>query len=290
MSKFLPLSILTGLVITALIFLEQGDVVAAAFALTFSGGVLTTYLITKFLLIPRFKSRGLVGADLNKFDKPQVPEMGGIGVMFGFAFAIMVALAAYRVFDFPLNLTAVLAVFATVVIVGVIGILDDLVGWRKGIEQWQHALLPIFAALPLMVLPDVVNTTVLTLPVIGPVNFGILYSLLIVPIAITGASNAVNMLAGFNGLEAGMGLIISFTLLIIGVLLPVEYPGKIETIILMAAMLGALLAFLHFNWFPAKIFGGDSLTLMIGAVIAAVAIVGNLEKVALMLFALYFIE
>src|SRR3989344_2199038 len=156
MSKFLPLSILTGLVITALIFLEQGDVVAAAFALTFSGGVLTTYLITKFLLIPRFRARGLVGADLNKFDKPQVPEMGGIGVMFGFAFAIMTALAAYRIFNFDLNITAVLAAFATVVIVGVIGILDDLVGWRKGIEQWQHALFPIFAALPLLGLPDFV--------------------------------------------------------------------------------------------------------------------------------------
>ena len=192
--------------------------------------------------------------------------------------------------DFTLNLTAVLAAFSTVFIVGVIGILDDLVGWKKGIEQWQHALFPIFAALPLMVLPDTINTTVLTLPFFGPVNFGILYSVLVVPIAITGASNAVNMLAGFNGLEAGMGTMITGTLLLVGVLLPADYPGKTETIILMAAMFGALLAFLHFNWFPAKIFGGDSLTLMIGASIAAVAIVGNLEKIAMLLFALYFIE
>jgi UDP-N-acetylglucosamine--dolichyl-phosphate N-acetylglucosaminephosphotransferase len=87
-----------------------------------------------------------------------------------------------------------------------------------------------------------------------------------------------------------MGALITFVILIIGVLLPIDYAGKTETIILMAAMFGALLAFLHFNWFPAKIFGGDSLTLMIGASIAAVAIVGNLEKIALLLFALYFIE
>ena len=289
MSKFLPISILTGLVITGLIFAGQGDVFAASFALTFSLGALATWAITKFL-IARFRGRDLTGIDMNKFDKPKIPEMGGIGVMFGFVFAIMAALAAYRVFNFELNITAVLAAFATVIIVAVIGILDDLVGWRKGIEQWQHALLPIFAALPLMVLPDTINQTILTLPFLGSINFGILYSLLIVPIAITGASNAVNMLAGFNGLEAGLGALITSTILLVGVLLPSDYPGKIETILLMAAMLGALLAFLHFNWFPAKIFGGDSLTLMIGASIAAVAIVGNLEKIALLLFAIYFVE
>ena len=290
MARFLYLSIAVGILITALIFAYSSDVFAAVFTLTFSAAAAATYLIIKFLLIPRFTQRGLTGTDMNKYDKPQIPEMGGIGVLFGFAFAVLVALALFRVFDFPLNLTAVLAVFATVAIVGVIGVLDDLVGWKKGIEQWQHALLPIFAALPLMVLPNTINTTMLTLPFIGPVEFGILYSLLVVPIAITGASNAVNMLAGFNGLEAGMGLIISFTLLIIGVLLPMDYPGKTETIIITAGMVGALLAFLHFNWFPAKIFGGDSLTLMIGAAVASVAIVGNLEKVSMLLFGLYFLE
>ena len=290
MSRFLPLSILVLVITTVLIFITQNELFAATFAATFAGGVLSAYIVTKFILIPRFRTRGLIGVDMNKLEKPEVPEMGGIGVMFGFAFAIMVALAAYRMLDFTLNLTAVLAAFSTVFIVGVIGILDDLVGWKKGIEQWQHALFPIFAALPLMVLPDTINTTVLTLPFFGPVNFGILYSVLVVPIAITGASNAVNMLAGFNGLEAGMGTMITGTLLLVGVLLPADYPGKTETIILMAAMFGALLAFLHFNWFPAKIFGGDSLTLMIGASIAAVAIVGNLEKIAMLLFALYFIE
>src|SRR3989338_1607885 len=289
MSRFLPLSILVLVITTVLIFITQNELFAATFAATFAGGVLSAYIVTKFILIPRFRTRGLIGVDMNKLEKPEVPEMGGIGVMFGFAFAIMVALAAYRMLDFTLNLTAVLAAFSTVFIVGVIGILDDLVGWKKGIEQWQHALFPIFAALPLMVLPDTINTTVLTLPFFGPVNFGILYSLLVVPIAITGASNAVNMLAGFNGLEAGIGSLIAATF--IAIALFKEDPSRtLEVVLLMAALLGSLLAFLRFNWFPAKVFPGDSLTLMMGAAFAAAAIVGNIEKIGLGLFALYFVE
>ena len=249
-----------------------------------------TAIVTPFL-IKRFKERGLTGIDMNKYSKPKVPEMGGIAVLFGFAFSVMVALGAYGFLGFnSLNLTALLAAFSTVLIVGLIGVFDDLIGWKKGIEQWQHALVPVFAALPLMVLPESIGFTELTIPFIGPVAFGTLYPLVIVPLAITGASNAANMLAGYNGLEAGMGSIISFTILAIVFFLPLDHAGKFEVMILMAGMLGALLSFLRFNWFPAKIFGGDSLTLMIGASIAAVAIIGNIEKIAMLLFAIYFAE
>ncbi|MBI2597963.1 MAG: hypothetical protein HYW50_02090 [Candidatus Diapherotrites archaeon] len=228
---------------------------------------------------------------MNKFEKPAVAELGGIGVLFGFIFGIMIALGVDSfIGSRAINLTPILAAFSTVMIIGIIGIFDDIIGWKNGISKWQHALVPLFAALPLMVLPQSIGVTELTFPLIGVVPFGILYPLIVVPIAITGASNAVNMLGGFNGLEAGIGIIISVTVLVIMFFLPVDHSGRLEVIILLSSMVGALLAFLKFNWFPARVFGGDSLTLMIGALIAAVSIIGNVEKIGLMLFSIYFVE
>jgi len=49
--------------------------------------------------------------------------------------------------------------------------------------------------------------TTMAIPLIGKVHFGIFYPLLLIPIGMAGASNAINLLAGFNGLEAGMGIV-----------------------------------------------------------------------------------
>ncbi len=261
--------------------------------ISFIASFFVTYISVPFF-IRRMAARSLVGVDMNKLDKPKIPELGGIGVLFGFIFGAMMALGVDSFFsgvgNSLINLTPFLAAFSTVMIVGLIGIFDDIIGWKNGIAKWQHALLPLFAALPLMVLPQSIGFTDLTLPLIGSITFGILYTLIIVPIAITGASNAVNMLAGLNGLEAGMGVMISATLFLIMFFLPSDHAGRFEVIILMAAMIGSLIAFLKYNWHKAKIFGGDSLTLMIGASIAAASIIGNIEKIGLLLFSIYFVE
>ena len=255
---------------------------------------LLAYAVTNFVLpkiIPRLLQRGLSGRDMNKLARPEVAEMGGIAVFFGFVSAIMLALFFHSYFGLfqGLNLTALLAASSTIVIMGLSGLVDALLGWKSGIKQWQKTVLPIVAALPLMVLPESIGFTDMVVPFVGGVQFGILYSLIIVPIAVTGASNAVNMLAGFNGLEAGIGSIIALTFIAIA-LFKDDPTRTIEVIILMAALLGALLGFLRHNWFKAKVFPGDTLTLMMGAAFAAAAIVGNLEKIGLGLFALYFVE
>ena len=55
-------------------------------------------------------------------------------------------------------------------------------------------------------------------------------------------------------------------------------------------MVGSLIAFYFYNHFPAKVFPGDSLTLTIGALIAGMAILGNFEKIAVIVFIPYIIE
>jgi UDP-N-acetylglucosamine--dolichyl-phosphate N-acetylglucosaminephosphotransferase len=101
------------------------------------------------------------------------------------------------------------------------------------------------------------------------VDFGILM-MLIAPFGVTCAANAGNMLEGFNGLGTGLGIIISITLIIISLWFDAR-----DSIILLFPLLGALMAFLWFNKYPAKIFPGDTLTLFVGATIACAAILGD---------------
>ena len=254
--------------------------------LVFVVAFVSTFFTMPFF-IKRMHAQKITWADFNKKELTPVAGMGGIIVLLSFVFSMMLALflRAYLDFFSGLDLLPLLAAMLTIIIVGLIGIVDDVIGWTKGIRQYQHALFPLFAALPLMVLPQVIGNTGIQVPFLGFVNFGIIYSLVLVPVAITGASNASNMLAGLNGLEAGMGLLNALALLIVALVV-----GSTSVAILMTGMIGALFAFLFFNWTPAKVFPGDSLTLMMGAGIAAASIIGNMEKVGFMLFALHFIE
>ena len=119
----------------------------------------------------------------------------------------------------------------------------------------------------------------------GLVNLGSIYPLLLVPIAVVCVSNATNMLAGVNGLEAGTS---SVMLIAIGIFLLQQGSPEGAAIAFCAA--AALLAFLKFNWFPAKMFPGDSLTYFAGAAIVSSIVIGNAEKLGMLLFIPWIIE
>lgn len=234
--------------------------------------------------IKRMHTQGFVGKDMNKYDKTSVAELGGVVVFLGFAFGILSAIFLSTYLKvFSIELAYLFAGFSTIALIAFVGFIDDIIGWKKGIRQWQHALFPIIAALPLMAIQA--GQTTMSFPLIGTIDFGIFYALIIIPIGVTGASNAFNMLAGFNGLEAGQGIILTTTLTIIAL-----FSGQTTAAILGLAMIGALIGFLMFNWFPAKIFGGDSLTLIVGANLAVMSILGNMETIGIIIMSLFFVE
>ena len=220
------------------------------------------------IMIPRFKEAGIVGRNKNSLRQEEIAEMGGLVIVAGYSAGIILIISLKTFFGlFTLvGLTSILAAFSTIMIVSLIGIFDDLISIKQGIK----AFMPVFAALPLIALKE--GFTIMKVPFIGFVDFGIYYHLILIPLGITGAANAVNMLAGFNGLEAGMGVVAVGSLAIIAYLI-----GETTAFILSIIMLGALFATLYFNWFPAKVLIGDVGTLTIGAVIASVVIIGNYE-------------
>lgn len=233
------------------------------------------------IIIPRLKKAGIVGKNMNSEKQEEIPEMGGLVIAIGFGAGIVATIFLRTFFDIFLlvSLTPILAVLSTVLIVVLIGIFDDLISVSQGIK----AFMPVFAALPLMAIKE--GQYLMKIPLNGIVNFGVYYSLILVPLGITGAANAVNMLAGFNGLEAGMGVVAVGSLVIIACLL-----GEVTALIILIAALGALLATLYYNWYPAKILVGDVGTLTIGAVIASAVIIGNFEAAGIILIIPYMVD
>lgn len=247
--------------------------VAAGFVSVF-GTWLTIYLIRPLLF-----DAGLTGVDLHKEGKPEVPEMGGLGIVVGVSAGSVLAIGAHAFLDIPFDVIGLLAVLATVLIVAFIGVFDDLLK----ISQLVKAFSPALAALPLIAIRA--GETVLKVPLWGTINFGIYYPLVLVPLGITGAANAVNMLAGFNGMEVGVGLVAAGSLTVIA-----WFTGSWTAFIILVVLVGSLLATLWFNWPPASILIGDVGTLTIGALLASAVIIGNFETAGVIIIIPCFID
>jgi UDP-N-acetylglucosamine--dolichyl-phosphate N-acetylglucosaminephosphotransferase len=233
------------------------------------------------IIIPRLKRAGITGKNMNSEKQEEIPEMGGLVIAAGFGAGIIFAIGLRTFFDvfLSVSLTSILAVLSTVLIVVIIGVFDDLIS----IRQWIKAIMPVFAALPLIAIKE--GFTVMKVPFIGFADFGLFYNIVLIPLGITGAANAVNMLAGFNGLEVGMGIVAIGSLSIIAYLI-----GETTAFLLSIVMLGSLFATLYYNWYPAKILIGDVGTLTIGAVIASIVIIGNYETAGVILIIPYIID
>lgn len=248
-------------------------------AAIFLSSLSITYVVMP-ILIRKFVAASMTGRDVNKIGAPEVAEMGGLGIVMGAIGALLVAIALQTFLGYPFKLIEVLAAMLTMMIISVIGTYDDLFSMRQSIK----AVLPMAAALPLVAVSAAGSTSV-SIPFFGAFDFGFYYIFLIIPLGVTVASNLTNMLAGFNGMESGMGAVIFAASLVIALA-----NGSTEMAMISAAMLGALLMFLRYNWYPARVFTGDIGNLTIGAALASAVIIGNLESAGAILVIPYVID
>ncbi len=293
MSGKLKLIIIAG-IICAVIFIligKYGSILGSAYMALIFTLFMTNFAKKKFELI------GLVAMDVQKKNKPKMATSGGIPVVIGFMLGVSIYIA-YTTFisGAPTNLTLIYAGVTTILLMTLLtGLFDDIIilpeqkthkgelDTRIGLRQGEKLLLSALAVFPLMVVNA--GTSTVSIPFLGEVNFGLLYPLLIVPLIIIFCSNATNMLAGMNGLEAGIGAVLlgstgAYALLY----------GNVEGAIIALIMAGALLGFLYYNKHPAKYLPGDSLTYLIGSTFAASIIIGNIEKFAAIAFIPWFVE
>ncbi len=248
--------------------------------------LIVSFLTVLFIIphwIKRAYEHNFTGKDMHKHGA-EIPELGGIIVIFGGLLGIF-TYVAIKIFLFRwiMETPFLFAAISSILIATIIGLVDDILGWKIGLRQYQKVLLSILIPLPLV---DVkVGVTKMSLPVLGSVDIGYLYPFVFIPLAVVFASNAFNMIAGYNGLETGLGIMIISTL---GFMLWKTGNGWVA--VMAFCMVAALLAFFIYNKYPASIFPGDTLTYSIGAFIAVLAILGNAEKFAIILLTPYFIE
>lgn len=251
--------------------------------------ILASFFITIFLVpfwIRKARQIGLLWEDMNKLPNGMVAGSGGLIAVLGFIIGVLLYIA-YVVFyleSYNLHLIETLALLNVVLILAGIGLVDDLFGWQHGgLSKRSRLLMFLFSAIPLIAINA--GRSDISLPFLGSVELGIAYPLIFIPIGILGATTTFNILAGFNGLEAGQGIIVLLSVGIVAFL-----TGNSWLLIISLCMVAALSAFLIYNFYPAKAFPGDSLTYAVGGLIAIIAILGNFEKIALFFFTPYIIE
>lgn len=231
---------------------------------------LTTIFILTPPLIEKMKAGGMVGADVNKLGKPQVAEMGGIAALFAFSVSLSFVVG-FQKLQGNVAEPPFLAAISVFFMAATIGLIDDI----SNLPQRLKAVAVAFAALPLMLVH--LGSPIITFPLgyqwafLG--EWHLVYWLILVPVGVTGVANAMNMSAGYNGLETGQIAVASLAMLAVG-----EIRGAPAVAMLVfGAVLGCSLGLYVFNRFPAEVFVGDIGTLGLGAGLAAGIILAHIE-------------
>lgn len=252
-------------------------------------------------LIPAFRSHfiaaRLCGQDLNKLSRQQIPESQGVIsgavfliILFGFIpFPFLNCFVEEQCKAFPHHeFVALIGALLAICCMIFLGFADDVLNLR-----WRHKLLlPTAASLPLLMVyfTNFGNTTIVVPKpfrwILGlHLDLGILYYVYMGLLAVF-CTNAINILAGINGLEAGQSLVISASIIVFNL---VELEGDyrddhVFSLYFMIPFFFTTLGLLYHNWYPSQVFVGDTFCYFAGMTFAVVGILGHFSKTMLLFF------
>lgn len=201
-------------------------------------------------------------------DQPK-PRIGGIAVYLGFAFALFSALGYLiqtKQFGDLANLHDVVGLIFGGTLILMVGIWDDVMGMSPRAKLLAQALVACIAMLYGFQIHYITNPFHQHGP---PIYFYQPVTIAITLLWYLGMMNAINFIDGLDGLLSGLTVISAASLIAVDLL-----RGHAEIALVLAALGGAALGFLRYNWNPAKIILGDSGALFIGYVFATVSIIG----------------
>jgi UDP-GlcNAc:undecaprenyl-phosphate/decaprenyl-phosphate GlcNAc-1-phosphate transferase len=231
--------------------------------------VLWGFLIALAIVLVLTPGVGRVARVLGVVDEPgeqrrmhlrAVPRLGGLAIFLG----IFVPALAFLALDGPYRGILLGAAVATTV-----GMVDDFRGmpwWAKLAGQGGAAVIPIAFG---------VTIDRFSFPFLGVHELPGWLAVVLTFVWIIAVMNMVNLLDGMDGLAAGICAIAGLTFAVLGLSL-----GEPDAAVLSAIVAGACLGFLRHNFYPARIFMGDSGSLLLGFTLASVAIEGALKTAA----------
>lgn len=202
--------------------------------------------------------------------RASMPLLGGLAVGVGCAVGIAVGLL---VVDEPRLARGAAGFGGGAVLLLLVGIWDDRFDVKPIVKlafQIAAAAIAIHAGFRVDLFSDPISRTTLEVPaiILWPVSM----------LWIVGVTNAMNLIDGLDGLSSGIGAIIAATLTII-----CWQAGQWVGVVIGLAIMGALLGYLPFNFPPARIFLGDTGSLLIGFGLSVLALEGY-RKTALLAF------
>lgn len=243
--------------------------------------LITTFIIaiiTALIIIPILKK--LKVGQIERQDGPQshlskqgTPTMGGVIILIAIVIATIISFINYSSKDINI-IKNIIPMIIIAVGIGLIGFIDD---FKKLILKDTKGLKPSYKMLGLLIISSIfviyiikftnVNTEILIPFTNEYINLPIWLYIPFAIFVILATTNAINLTDGVDGLGGSVAVIIIATLTTIGMILNVQ-----EILLFGCIVCGACLAFLIFNIHPAKVFMGDTGSLMLGGIIAGMAL------------------
>ncbi|KAI6375957.1 hypothetical protein MCOR31_001958 [Pyricularia oryzae] len=298
----------------------QGDGEPLVASLALSGLAFAASFSMIRWLGPTFLKAGIKGADLSKVQRREIPEcMGAVcAIVYLLMIIVFIPFPFYKdivaatsgggnrdvvlhtehvqegrfLHRFPHNkLASFLSAVISLQSITLLGIGDDLFDIR-----WRHKFfIPAFAAIPLLVVYFVdfgVTSVVVPIPLqpyLGELlHLGPLYYIYMTAIAIF-SPNSINIFAGINGIEVSQSLVIALLIILNDCLyLSTSYPhpatdSHLFSLYFLLPFVGVSLALLYHNWYPARVFVGDTYCYFAGMVFVVVSILGHFSKTLILL-------
>ncbi|MHA1687337.1 MAG: hypothetical protein ACTSYD_13215 [Candidatus Heimdallarchaeaceae archaeon] len=214
--------------------------------------------------------KGLYGLDIHKENKPKVAEMGGLVLIIAVTISLLLLLIIVKDNNQKISIFVFLS---TILIAAIIGIIDDLVTLNAIVKP----LLLMIASIPIIVTKSYDPHPVL--PFVGSTRLTIIY-LILLPFAISVPANAVNMLDVFNGSMPTTVMIVLASVFAANAIIFGFNISELNLInIYIIVIFSVLVGYWIFNKYPSRVFSGDTGSLMVGAAIGAIAVMGHLEVV-----------
>ncbi|MGM8366165.1 glycosyltransferase family 4 protein [Virgibacillus sp. W0181] len=215
---------------------------------------IATLLLTPIFIKFSLKINATDKPNHRKVHKDPIPTLGGLAIFTSFLIGILIL---QPVSNYHLSI-----VFGAFLIIA-LGILDDLYNLSPKVK-----IIVQLAAAFLVVFWGGLQVEFINLPFGGQVQFGIL-STVITILWIVGITNAINLIDGLDGLAAGVSTIALFTIAGMAIIMGDVYVATMALILFFST-----LGFLRYNFYPAKIFMGDTGAMFLGYMISVLSLLG----------------
>ena len=273
------------------------------YSIMFVAAILLVFISTVLILrklIPALKSKKMgqpildIGPRWHK-SKEGTPTMGGLGfiipiALVGIAGAIYLGVTDGFKSTLPLVMTLALGLAG-----GLIGCVDDLAKLRKkqneGLTAPQKFILQVIvAALYLLGMTLVCgNNTALYIPFFNvSIEFGFFYYI-VAMLLLTGVINSVNLTDGIDGLCSSVTLVVGVFFTVAAYLLGMAGPDP-TLLLLGGLMIGGCAGFLVYNFYPARVFMGDTGSLFLGGLVVGGAFMMKNPLIVIIFGIVYIIE